>query len=216
MKDMVFDRQKLRFIKKDNGVGNNNEVNELVGTAEYVAPETLENKNVDISVDIWALGCIIYLFLQGRTPFKDKTNLQIFDNILHKSVEFKHEIDDVSKDLIEKLLVKDPSKRLGCGAKGSENDFEALKAHPFFEGIDWENLPNINPPVGNICYNPKPANLHSFSPNARRNNCLLSPVKQARKKDTMTEKDLQPFKINLITIEPEDKIIFECKHNITH
>ncbi len=57
---------------------------ELVGTAEYIAPETLENKIVGIGVDLWALGCILYLFLHGTTPFKDKSNLLIFDNILHK------------------------------------------------------------------------------------------------------------------------------------
>jgi 3-phosphoinositide dependent protein kinase-1 len=83
---MKFDRKKLRFVKREN-----NETNEtdLVGTAEYVAPETLENKNIGIGVDLWALGCIIYQFLHGRTLFKDKSNLLIFDNILHKSVTFK-------------------------------------------------------------------------------------------------------------------------------
>jgi hypothetical protein len=100
--------------------------------------------------------------------------------------------------------------RLGCGVKGSDNDFHALKSHPFFEGVDWENLPNLKPPVGNIVYNPKPANMHSFSPNSRRNNCLLSPVKPVKKKDTLSDKELLPFKINLIAMENIDKIIFEC------
>jgi 3-phosphoinositide dependent protein kinase-1 len=85
IKDMAFDKKKLRFVKKEE-VGENNE---LVGTAEYVAPETLENKNIGIGVDLWALGCILYLFLHGKTPFKDKSNLLIFDNVLHKAVSFK-------------------------------------------------------------------------------------------------------------------------------
>ena len=36
--------------------------------------------------------------------------------------------------MIKGLLCKDPSKRLGCGNKGAE----AIKAHPFFEGVNWE------------------------------------------------------------------------------
>jgi serine/threonine protein kinase len=61
---------------------------ELVGTAEYIAPEALENKNVGIGVDIWALGCILYLFMHGKTPFKDRSDLLIFENILNKDVVF--------------------------------------------------------------------------------------------------------------------------------
>lgn len=57
---------------------------DLVGTAEYVSPEVLSHKTPTTAVDLWALGCIIYLFLQGRTPFKDKTDHLIFDKILNK------------------------------------------------------------------------------------------------------------------------------------
>jgi serine/threonine protein kinase len=83
---MKFDKSKAKFIPIDpleefNG--------DLIGTAEYVAPETLENKNIGIGVDLWALGCILYLIFHGKTPFKDKTDLLIFDNVLHKTVNVK-------------------------------------------------------------------------------------------------------------------------------
>jgi 3-phosphoinositide dependent protein kinase-1 len=45
-----------------------------------------------------------------------------------------------AKALIARLLNKDPKKRLGAGIPGSNNDFLALKSHPFFKGIEWENL----------------------------------------------------------------------------
>jgi serine/threonine protein kinase len=59
---------------------------DLVGTAEYVSPEVLSNdvNNIGPAVDLWALGCMIYLFYVGVTPFKDKTDLLIFDKILNK------------------------------------------------------------------------------------------------------------------------------------
>lgn len=45
-----------------------------------------------------------------------------------------------ASDLVKALLKLDPSSRLGAGAMGSENDLERLKAHPFFEGIDFKSL----------------------------------------------------------------------------
>ena len=44
-------------------------------------------------------------------------------------------MDPVAKDLISKLLVYDAEDRLGSGKQGSDNDYEALKKHKFFEGI---------------------------------------------------------------------------------
>ena len=79
---MRFDKNSLKFVNKSDE--DDNQDSELVGTAEYVAHETLENKCSGINVDLWALGCILYLFFHGKTPFKDKTNLLIFDNILNK------------------------------------------------------------------------------------------------------------------------------------
>jgi serine/threonine protein kinase len=87
IKDMAFDRKKNVFTNNKDNV--NNKEFDLVGTAEYIAPEVLEGKSVDFGVDLWALGCIIYLFLHGKTPFKDKANLLIFDNVLNKSPMFK-------------------------------------------------------------------------------------------------------------------------------
>jgi serine/threonine protein kinase len=86
---MKFDKKKVKFVLlEDNEEFNGN----LVGTAEYVAPETLENKNIGIGVDLWALGCILYLIFHGKTPFKDKSEIQIFENILHKPVIVKEVI----------------------------------------------------------------------------------------------------------------------------
>jgi serine/threonine protein kinase len=99
-KHLAFDKKKLRFVNKDDI--EEESPSELVGTAEYVAPETLENKNIGISVDLWALGCIIYLFLHGKTPFKDLTDIQVFDNILHKTVSFS----EVSVLLTFRTLMK--------------------------------------------------------------------------------------------------------------
>ena len=52
-----------------------------------------------------------------------------------------------AQDLIDRLMQLDPFQRLGAGPPGSDNQYEQLKAHPFFKGINFKNLSQISPPV---------------------------------------------------------------------
>lgn len=45
------------------------------------------------------------------------------------------------------MLQLDPSERLGAGPPGSKNDYNALKAHPFFKGINFKMLSQTAPPI---------------------------------------------------------------------
>ena len=51
------------------------------------------------------------------------------------------------------MLHLDPSERLGAGPPGSQNDYEALKAHPFFKGINFKTLSQTAPPIPAERYN---------------------------------------------------------------
>ena len=122
----------------------------FVGTAEYVSPEVLGDKPAEFGADIWALGIMIYQMFYGKTPFKERTNYLIFRKIEQLKINFdeddKIQIPEEAKDLISKILVKDPSKRLGAGLPGTEYDISHLKSHPFFKGISWINLYKLNVP----------------------------------------------------------------------
>lgn len=120
----------------------------FVGTAEYVSPEVLAEKPAGFGSDIWALGIMIYQMYYGKTPFKEKTNYLIFRKIEQMKIDFspKIPVPEEAKDLILKILVKEPENRLGAGEEGSEYDIMHLKNHPYFKGIDWDNLHNLTPP----------------------------------------------------------------------
>lgn len=102
--------------------------NSFVGTAEYVSPELLTDKNACKASDLWAFGCIIYQLLVGRPPFKAANEYLTFQKIIALNYEFPRGFPEVAKDLVERLLVLDPSRRL---------TIEHVKNHEFFDGIRW-------------------------------------------------------------------------------
>lgn len=100
----------------------------FVGTAEYVSPELLTEKNACKASDLWAFGCIIYQLLAGRPPFKAANEYQTFQKIVGLEYTFPDGFPAVARDLVERLLVLDPAKRL---------PMEHIKNHEFFDGIHW-------------------------------------------------------------------------------
>lgn len=100
----------------------------FVGTAEYVSPELLTDKNACKASDLWAFGCIIHQLLAGRPPFKAANEYLTFQKIVSLEYSFPEGFPEVARDLVERLLVLDPAKRL---------PIEHIKSHPFFDGIVW-------------------------------------------------------------------------------
>lgn len=110
------------------------------GTREYVAPEMLANSYYDVSVDFWAFGILIYEMLCGTTPFYSSQRDKIYQLIETAEVLYPDHISGQGKDLLQKLLMRDMSMRLGLG-KGGIGD---IKAHPWFAGIDWDYILLMN------------------------------------------------------------------------
>ena len=85
----------------------------FVGTPLYVAPEMLEFNESGLYTDLWALGCIIYQFLTGATPFQGRNQNEVFQNILENKIVYPNYMDKDGVDLIKKLLDYNPENRLG-------------------------------------------------------------------------------------------------------
>lgn len=127
--------------------GENTRANSFVGTAEYVSPELLTDKNACKASDLWAFGCIIYQLLAGRPPFKAGNEYLTFQKIVALDYEFPKGFPEIAKDLVERLLVLEPSSRLSI---------EHIKNHEFFDGIVW----------GRGLWRQKAPRLKSFVPGA--------------------------------------------------
>lgn len=108
----------------------------LTGTPEFMAPEMILKNGHTISVDFWALGILIYEFISKENPFYDTDPLESYTRIIKSQFKFPKNFSGSAKNLIRKLLVKDPRKRLGCFKTGIED----IKKHVFFSETNWEEL----------------------------------------------------------------------------
>ncbi|KAF4513835.1 UNVERIFIED_CONTAM: hypothetical protein B566_EDAN016668 [Ephemera danica] len=94
------------------------DIREILGTPDYVAPEVLNYEPISLATDMWSVGVLIYVLLTGCSPFGGDTKQETFCNISQCKLDFPDdlfdEISEEAKDLIGRLLVKDPSKRLSA------------------------------------------------------------------------------------------------------
>ncbi|OHS98010.1 3-phosphoinositide-dependent protein kinase 1 [Tritrichomonas foetus] len=117
----------------------------FVGSADYVCPETLIETPIGPASDLWSFGCILYTMLVGEPPFKSDSNYATFQKIEKLEYSIPDFVPMHAKDLISKLLVLEPSDRIGYNDFAS--DYEAIRNHPFFAFVDWDSLPTKSPPA---------------------------------------------------------------------
>ena len=108
----------------------------LVGSSYYIAPEVLK-KHYDEKCDIWSCGVIMYILLSGRPPFAGDNDKEIMAKVALGKYDLESSpLDKLSKsgkDLIKKLLVMEPSKRISAQ--------EAIN-HPWFKENNSRELYN--------------------------------------------------------------------------
>ena len=107
------------------------------GSLAYLAPEIIKRNGYGKSVDWYMLGVLLYEMTHGNPPFLSSNSREaLIFNILNSSLMTKPGLNPDLEDLIRKLLVKDPTIRLGSGFMESLE----IKCHGFFKGIVWDDI----------------------------------------------------------------------------
>nr|XP_033782453.1 protein kinase C delta type isoform X2 [Geotrypetes seraphini] len=136
---------------KENVFGDN-KASTFCGTPDYIAPEILQGQKYTFSVDWWSFGVLLYEMLIGQSPFHGDDEDELFESIRVDTPHFPRWITKESKDILEKLFEREPTKRLGITGN--------IRLHPFFKTMNWTALEKkeVDPP-----FKPKVKSVGDYS-----------------------------------------------------
>ena len=121
--------------------------NSFAGSPEYASPEMITHEGHTIMSDWWSFGILIYELLYGITPFFNKDKNRMYELIEIGELKFPKtikiedtikpmKVSDEAKNIIVKLLEKNPGSRLG------KRGLNEIKSHPFFGNLNFEMVNN--------------------------------------------------------------------------
>ncbi|KAF9940442.1 hypothetical protein BGZ67_007578 [Mortierella alpina] len=114
----------------------------IVGSADYMAPEILASKGYDYGVDYWSLGCILFEFLCGYSPFQAEDTRQTCVNVWHWRKVLSRPVYDTEENLEFNLTddAWDLITRLIADRGERYTTLRQAKDHPWLQGLDWADL----------------------------------------------------------------------------
>jgi len=99
--------------------------------AYNTTPEVLKGEEHTQASDWYLVGVLIYELLTGKVPFYKYSKAEFYQNMQEGELVFPEIVSDKCKDLLSKLLERDPSKRLGS------DGVKDVKSHEIFKEVDW-------------------------------------------------------------------------------
>ena len=112
------------------------------GTPVYLAPEIWLRKKYSFAVDWWSLGCVLFEMVTGLPPFWGDTIKDVYKKVINTTPKYPL-MSTECQSCIEKLLHREPDKRLGSQQNGTD-----IRSHEFYAGLSWDDLvaKRIRPP----------------------------------------------------------------------
>ncbi|THK33125.1 serine/threonine-protein kinase PLK4 isoform X1 [Diachasma alloeum] len=101
----------------------------MCGTPNYISPEVATRSSHGLEADVWGLGCMLYTLLVGRPPFDTDAVKSTLTRVVMADYKIPSHLSDMARDLIERLLKKNPRERI---------KLKDISKHPFVARLDKE------------------------------------------------------------------------------
>jgi serine/threonine protein kinase len=104
-----------------------------------MTPEIIKGEGHNMAVYWWTVCIVMFEILTGATAFEvrgEENKLKLYNRIVTDTPIMQMEFSSHARDFIERLLDKDPNKRLG----GRTDDALEVKSRPFFNGLNWTHV----------------------------------------------------------------------------
>ena len=161
------------------------------GSPCYASPEMVAGKNYDgFKIDIWSSGIVLFAMLCGYLPFEDKNNENLFKKILKCNVDYPKYISNEAKDLLNRILVNDPDKRI---------NIENIKKHPFF--IRGKNLFDEEFNISKYSSRSLSKNEHDFK--ITISNIDISNIDNSNEKSKNNKENINGLNADLLSLSNE-------------
>ncbi|UYV83301.1 PRKCI [Cordylochernes scorpioides] len=118
------------------------------GTLRYMAPEVVQNKPYDFSVDWWSLGATLYEMLVGKSAFEPPNEAEnnkecIAAAIVNKPIDIPDGLSNPAVTVLQAFMTREPESRLGSHP---DNGWGDIKRHPFYRPLDFNEVLSRNVP----------------------------------------------------------------------
>ena len=109
------------------GVNDKKKAKSFCGSPAYLPPEMLGTRGVGKAADVYQLGAVLYELLVGLPPYYTENIKKLYENIKGANLQIPNYLSPAAKNLLKKLLHKDPKQRIGVKNKSE------IKNDPFFK-----------------------------------------------------------------------------------
>ena len=114
------------------GMTKNKRADSFCGSPMYFSPEMVLKKGVDYKCDIYGIGLLMYEIVTGKPAFNANNIEALYELIKNNVINFKVSgLNGDIKDVIEKMLEKEPEKRI---------DLDEIKNHPYFKDFNFNKV----------------------------------------------------------------------------
>jgi len=170
------------------------QLNAIVGTALYMAPEQVAKGKVTAATDIYALGAVAYHCIAGEPPFDGDNALQVaLRHLEDEPAPLSAEVPEEVRALIARAMAKQPADRFETAAEFAAAAFEA--AGP----LDWKRMTGtaLVTPMSPAPYSPAFGSGANRVPAARE---LLVPADPATPRPRPEPRSRMPLLVGAISL----------------